>query len=147
MRRSLENAETIGLFFPHRQRGRSNIRHNTRSYTRPSIANHRFGGSGRAERRGRGIYLPPARVTTQAQAPTHIMAPARPRAPMTPYYTPPTSPQRQNMDPRSTVLLDSPEDAFTNMNVIRDARRRNRAAFYCETYQHIHVTLSFANVY
>ena len=129
MRRSMENAETIGLFRPDRRRARS--------HTAPLPYSHT-----RTERRGRpGVYMAPARVAHRAHAPNPYTT-ARPRAsyPLRPVYTPPESPT-ENMDPRSTVRVGSPEDAFFNMDIIRDARRRGSNPYHCETQHHTYTSL------
>jgi hypothetical protein len=119
----MENAETIGLW--HRSRGvPAQITPQSTTFTRPS--GYTNNSPMPAVRQGRvGVYLPPARV--RAEAPSYS---ARPRAP--PILTPPVTPTEDLMDSRALVAVDSDDDAFTNVGVIRRARGWS-PLFGCET--------------
>lgn len=127
MKRSIENAETVGLFIPTRpaRRGRANLP------ARPTVV-------GRA-----GFYAPPAKVTMPA-----TMAVPRRVATLNPSYartradentillTPPPTPIGQGtVKSRTVVPLNTTQDAFTDFRTIRAARYTS-LSFDCETHPH-----------
>jgi hypothetical protein len=125
MRRSMDNAETIGLFRPN----------TTLSITAGPSPNYGRRYTRRPFTFGRsrpGFYMPPARVGIQPPSNT----PIRFRNALPSILTPPPTPfVGESMDSRSIVPLETEYDAFSDFTVIRQSRRIP-SPFHCETQPH-----------
>lgn len=110
MRRSIDNAETVGLLKP--SRGPRGGRHNGRMAFPPPAR--------------RGFYYDaPARVNNFVgpQARNYLTYPTRPRAIQNLITPPPTPFIVGSVNTRTVVPLNTAQDAFTDFRTIRAARR------------------------
>ena len=128
MKRSIDNADIVGLFVPSRGPRRGGGRGGRGC--RGGRNNMRSTGSGR-----RGFYAPPARITMSQS----VATPARPAVParvaaLNPTFararalptlmTPPPTPIGQGPgNSRAVVPINTAQDAFNDFRTIRAARR------------------------